>query len=197
MISFTTGEIQLSHSKYILSPSLDRLNFEKTFPNKIINYYDSHTGCYHYCVACDIRKNEYIKTSICFHNQVMWYINFFPQNSARNMLSLEIVPIDNYYEVAYPACKKWYKTIFSADTAPLVPLVFPWGIVKIIPGDPKDTLFQPHISMDYYGVCDLCGKKELLFPNRIEDDRGVRCGRLCKSCQEKANQFRMISGNPR
>ncbi len=38
MISFTTGEIQLFHSKYILSPSLDRLNFEKTFPNKIVNY---------------------------------------------------------------------------------------------------------------------------------------------------------------
>ena len=50
MISFTTGEIQLFHSKYILSPSLDRLQFEKTFPNRIINYYDSHTGCYHYPV---------------------------------------------------------------------------------------------------------------------------------------------------
>ena len=145
MINLFTGEIHFVHSNFVLSPSLDRSRFEKLFPEKFINYNDVGTGYYHYGIACDIRKDEYIYTRVCFHNQTLWFVKFFPQNSSKNLQGLDVSIKE--YDVTYPACQKWFQDVFLSHTSPIV---FPWGTIKLLPGLPKDPLYgQPFIYIEY------------------------------------------------
>ncbi|MBQ9415477.1 MAG: hypothetical protein IJU20_01375 [Clostridia bacterium] len=146
MISFTTGEIQLFHSKYILSPSLDRANFEKNFPPDQILFRDvTSNGWYHYFTVCDIRENEFIYSEIIFHQDCLCSIMFFPQHSGKDLQYRKLSPLD--YNVANPVCHKWFQDVFSTR---IFNITMSWGTIDFCPGDPVDIEYcPPHIIVEY------------------------------------------------
>ncbi len=140
MIDIVAGKIILCQSKFSINPSLKPSELEKNIASQILTQYSTDTNYLHYTVACDINPDEYVYTGVCFFEETLQCIKFFPQHKSNVLSSLKATNMD--LDLARNLAFSWFETNFPKQT------VWPWGTVRFCPG--SDSIYgTPNILLQY------------------------------------------------
>lgn len=140
MIDIVNGKIILCQSEFSITPFLKPSELEKNISSRILYQYRTDTNYIHYTIGCDINAGEYVYTNICFFEEKLQFVNFFPQHKSHVLSSLKITDMD--LESARDLAFCWYETNFPKQT------VWPWGTVRFCPG--SDSIYgTPNILLQY------------------------------------------------
>lgn len=140
MIDIVNGKIILCRSGFSLSPSLKPAELEKNIARQILSQYRTDTDYMHYTIGCDINAGEYVYTDICFFEETLRCIKFFPQHKSHDLSTLKTtnMDLDSARELAF----RWFEANFPQQT------VWQWGTVRFCPV--SDPIYSPpNILLQY------------------------------------------------
>lgn len=140
MIDLVNGKIILCRSEFSITPSLKPSELEKNIASRILSQYKTDTNYMHYAIGCDINAGEYVYTDICFFEETLQCIKFFPQHRSHDLSTLKAANMDliSARDLAF----RWFETNFPKQTA------WSWGTVRFCPG--SDPIYgPPNILLQY------------------------------------------------
>ena len=140
MIDIVNGEIIMCQSKFSITSSLKPSELEGNIASHILSQYRTDTNYIYSNIGCDINVGEYVYTCICFFEEKLQYIKFFPQHKSHVLSTLKTTNMD--LDSARDLAFSWFENNFPKQT------VFPWGAVRFCPG--SDSIYgTPNILLQY------------------------------------------------
>ena len=140
MLDTATGRVHLAHNEFSLHPLLSHRELEQLAKDQISFRYETDNHYLHIYLWLEEAPGVYIHTGLCFHDERLVFIEFYPQYVAAAPEG-NPSPMDD--REAQVIVRAWYGVHFSRDQS-----TFPWGSVHCFLGsDP--IYYPPRVRISY------------------------------------------------
>ncbi len=134
MIDTKKGVITLCDSEFCISQHAKPQDLTEGIPRLISQTQTTNTGYTHFGCWLDIEPQVYVSASICFHCDVLEFIQLFPQHQSTTVPAPQPSPLDT--KVSNPLVHAWHIRFFTQDE-----MDFGWGRIRYCKGN--DPIYHP------------------------------------------------------